>query len=189
VVILHVKKALIFCGMPGSGKSIGATVAKDLGIPVLVMGDVVREEVTRRRIPHNPQTLGQVMIELREKFGPAVIAQRVIETLSTVTGPSVVIDGARSEAEVQAFKEAINHVQVVAVHAAPKIRYERLRLRGRDDDSLTDDILFERDSRELDIGLGRLIAQADIMIINEGEPEDLQSQIRHILTEAFELTQ
>ncbi|MFX1319433.1 MAG: AAA family ATPase [Promethearchaeota archaeon] len=180
-------KALIFCGMPGSGKSIGATVAKDLGIPVFVMGDVVREEVTRRQLPHTPQTLGQIMIELREQFGPAVIAQRVIDKLEDVAGPSVVIDGARSEAEVQAFKEAVNHVLVVAVHAAPQIRFERLRQRGRKDDSLTEALLRERDSRELDIGLGRLIAQADIMIVNEGEYEELQTKIRQVLMQVFDL--
>jgi dephospho-CoA kinase len=174
--------------MPGSGKSIGATVAKDLGIPVFVMGDVVREEVTRQQLPHNPKTLGQVMIELREEFGPAVIAQRVIEKLSNITESSVVIDGARSEAEVQAFQEALNQVLVIAVHAAPYIRYERLRQRGREDDALTEEILLERDSRELDIGLGRLIAQADIMIVNEGEYEDLQTQIRQVLKQVFDLT-
>lgn len=185
--MLPVKKALIFCGMPGSGKSIGATVAKELGIPVFIMGDVVRDEVTRRHLPHTPQTLGQVMIELREQFGPAVIAQRVIEKLGNITGPSVVIDGARSEAEVQAFQEAVHHVLVVAVHAAPHIRFERLRQRGREDDSLTEELLHERDSRELDIGLGRLIAQADIMIVNEGEYEDLQSQIHQVLMQVFDL--
>jgi dephospho-CoA kinase len=185
--MLPVKKALIFCGMPGSGKSIGATVAKDLGIPVFVMGDIVRDEVTRRQLPHNPQTLGQVMIELREQFGPAVIAQRVIKKLSNIPESFVVIDGARSEAEVQAFHEAITHVLVIAVHAAPNIRYERLRQRGREDDALTEALLLERDGRELDIGLGRLIAQADIMLVNEGEYEDLKSKIGHVLKQVFNL--
>ncbi len=173
--------------MPGSGKSIGATVAKNLGIPVLVMGDVVREEVTRRQLTHTPQTLGQIMIELREEFGPAVIAQRVIEKFLKISGSNIVIDGARSEAEVKAFRQAIGQVIVIAVHAAPHVRFERLSQRGREDDALTHETFLDRDVRELDVGIGRIIAQADIMIINEGEFEELESKVRQVLVQVFDL--
>jgi len=185
--MLSVKKAVIFCGMPGSGKSIGATVGKDLGIPVFVMGDVVREEVAHRHLPHTPHTLGQIMIELREQFGPAIIAQRVIEKFSNISESNVIIDGARSEAEVKAFQEAVDQVLLFAVHAAPQIRFNRLRERGRNDDTLNQDTFHKRDIRELDVGLGRLIAQADIMIVNEGNYEDLKSQVRGVLTHVFGL--
>ncbi|MFA5579215.1 MAG: AAA family ATPase, partial [Methanothrix sp.] len=33
-----------FVGMPGSGKSVAADVAREMNIPVVVMGDVIREE-------------------------------------------------------------------------------------------------------------------------------------------------
>ncbi len=185
--MLPVKKAVIFCGMPGSGKSVGVTIAKDLGIPVFVMGDVVREEVTCRHLPHNPQTLGQVMIELREQFGPAVIAERIIEKFLDISESDVIIDGARSEAEIKVFRETINQVLVVAVHAAPRIRFERLRQRCREDDAITQTTFHERDIRELDVGLGRIIAQADIMIVNEGEYDELKENIRQVLTQIFGL--
>ncbi len=185
--MLSVKKAIIFCGMPGSGKSIGATVAKDLGIPVYVMGDIVREEATRQQLQYTPQTIGKVMIELRQQLGPAIIAQRVIEKLGNETESNVVIDGARSEIEVETFQEAIDQVQVVAVHAAPHIRFERLRLRGREDDAFTQDVFHDRDNRELNVGLGRIIAQADIMIVNEGEFEELKTKVHRIITNEFHL--
>jgi dephospho-CoA kinase len=185
--MLSVKKAIIFCGMPGSGKSIGATVAKDLGIPVYVMGDIVREEATRQQLQYTPQTIGKIMIELRQQLGPAIIAQRVIEKLGNETESNVVIDGARSEIEVKTFQETIDQVQVVAVHAAPHIRFERLRQRGREDDAFTQDVFQERDVRELDVGLGRIIAQADIMIINEGEFEELKTKVLRVITNEFNL--
>lgn len=187
MVTLPVKKAVIFCGMPGSGKSIGATVATDLGIPVFVMGDVVREEVTRRQLTHTPQTLGQIMIDLREEFGPEVIAQRVIEKFPSISESDVVIDGARSEAEVKSFRQATGQVIVIAVHAAPNVRFERLSQRGREDDALTHEAFLKRDVRELDVGIGRIIAQADIMIINEGEFEDLKSKVSQVLMQIFDL--
>lgn len=187
MVALHVKTAFIFCGMPGSGKSIGLTVASDLDIPVIVMGDVVREEVACRKLQASPQSLGQIMLELREQFGPAVVAERCIEKLQKVSTPNVVIDGARSEAEVSAFRRVIEHVKVIAVHASPKIRFARLQERGREDDALTEETFHERDTRELDIGIGRVIAQADIVIINESDPEELKAKALRIFKTEFKL--
>jgi len=37
-------KIIAFVGMPASGKGEAATVAKELGYPVVNMGDVIREE-------------------------------------------------------------------------------------------------------------------------------------------------
>jgi dephospho-CoA kinase len=165
----------------------GLTVASDLEIPVFVMGDVVREEVKQQNLPHSPQTLGRVMLELRDLYGPAVIAERCLKKLQHVASPCVIIDGARSEAEISTFKEAIEKVKVVAVHASPQIRFERLQKRGREDDALTLEILHERDARELDIGLGRVIAQADVIILNEGDLEELKAKILQVLKEEFML--
>jgi len=187
VVALQVKTAVIFCGMPGSGKSIGLTVASDLDIPVIVMGDVIREEVACRKLQASPQSLGQIMIELRNQYGPAVVAERCIEKLQQVSSPHIVIDGARSEAEISAFKRVINHVKVIAVHASPNIRFARLQERGREDDALTEEAFYERDARELDIGIGRVIAQADLVIVNEGDPEELKAKTLQILRDEFKL--
>jgi dephospho-CoA kinase len=178
-----VRKAVVFVGMPGSGKSVGADCAARLNIPVIVMGDVVREEATRRLLPHTPETLGRVMLELREKFGPGVVAERCIAKLKELKGSTVVIDGARSEAEIASFRKALDSVAIVAVHAAPKVRFERLVKRGRPDDAMAWEVFRERDSRELDVGLGRVIAQADVMLVNEGSPRDLEQKVTRLLKE------
>lgn len=39
---------ILVAGMPGSGKSIVAEAARELGLPVYTMGDVVREEALKR---------------------------------------------------------------------------------------------------------------------------------------------
>ena len=41
-------KVIGFVGLPASGKTEAAKVAQELGIPIIRMGDVVREEVKRR---------------------------------------------------------------------------------------------------------------------------------------------
>lgn len=181
------EKTVIFCGMPGSGKSIGIIIAKTLNIPVLVMGDIVREEASRRKLSHTPQTFGQVMLDLRQEFGPAVIAERCIKKLKQLKSLYVVIDGARSEPEITAFKQVIDTVVVVAVHASPKTRFQRLIQRARADDALTWEEFLKRDTRELDIGLGRVIAEADVMLINEGEIKELKQKIIQLLTTEFQM--
>jgi dephospho-CoA kinase len=53
--------------------------------------------------------------------------------------------------------------------------------RGRPDDAVTWKTFQERDSRELDVGLGRVIAQADVMLINEVGAKDLEQKVTRLL--------
>lgn len=145
------------------------------------MGDVVREEATRRGLPQTPETLGRIMLELREEFGPDIVAERCVAKLRQLKNHSVVIDGARSEAEIASFRKALDLVVIVAIHAAPRVRFERLVKRGRPDDPTTWEAFQERDSRELDVGLCRLIAQADVMLINESSAKALQQKVTRLL--------
>ncbi len=161
----------------------GVECAASIGIPVVVMGDIVREEATRRKLSHTPKTLGKIMLDLRKKFGPAVIAIRCKEKIQKLEENCIVIDGARSEAEIEYFRQIFECVIVVAVHSSPKVRFQRLVERGRPDDAFTWENFRERDSRELDVGLGRVIAQADMILVNDGEPEDLKQRVLELLKE------
>ncbi|PHQ44701.1 hypothetical protein DJ68_17060, partial [Halorubrum sp. C3] len=55
-------------GLPGSGKGEAANVAEAAGIPVVVMGDVVRAECRRRGLDP-AQHHGQMAGTLREEEG------------------------------------------------------------------------------------------------------------------------
>jgi dephospho-CoA kinase len=171
--------------MPGSGKSLVTGVAKDMGIPVLVMGDVVREEARRRGIPPTPENLRSLSIRLREEFGDTVVAERIAERLRALIAQGVnvvVVDGVRSLKEVEVFR-SLGRVVVVAVHASPRTRYERLRRRNRPGDPRSWDEFVARDMTELGFGLGDVIALADYMIVNEGRPEQAMSEARRVLEE------
>ena len=94
--------------MPGSGKSIGAVVGAALEIPVIVMGDVVRDEATRQNLVHTPETLGKIMLELREKFGSAIVADRCVVKIKKIESPNIIIDGVRNKEEVKQFRKIVN---------------------------------------------------------------------------------
>ncbi|WP_304328312.1 AAA family ATPase [Candidatus Culexarchaeum yellowstonense] len=160
-------------GMPGSGKTTISEIVKEMGIPVIVMGDVVREEARIRGIEPTPKNLGKLMIELREKMGANVIAKRCVDKIKELNSKIVLVEGVRSLEEVEEFRK-VGDVKIVAVHSSPKTRYERLSRRGRSDDPKSWEEFGERDLRELDVGIGRVISLADEMIINEGTLEDLK---------------
>jgi dephospho-CoA kinase len=159
-------------GMPGAGKSIVSNVASERGIPVLVCGDVVREETEKRGLPPTPENMGSVMLDVRREHGPAIVTERLIPKIQESTSPVVIVEGVRSMPEVNALKKD-HSVTIVAVHASPRTRYERLNARARSDDPKSWTEFEERDSRELSVGIGNVIAMAQEMLINEASVEDL----------------
>ncbi len=178
-------KVIIFTtGLPGSGKGVFAEVANEMGIPVIVMGDAVRREARKRGLEISPKNLRELAKKLREEEGPLAIAKRVEnEVLESLKENCVVlIDGARSVDEVNYFKKH-GEVIIIAIEAPPEVRFERIRRRGRADDSMKLADLIERDKVELEIGLGKLIENADIIILNVGSLESYKEKVRRLLQE------
>ncbi|MCS7364547.1 MAG: AAA family ATPase [archaeon GB-1867-035] len=175
------KKLIGIVGMPGAGKSIIADTAKKYGIPVIVMGDVIREEAILRRIPPTPENLGKIMKELRLKEGAGVVARRCFPKIDKCKEKVIMIDGIRSLAEVEEFKEKYGEIIIIAVHASPKTRFKRLKKRGRSDDPKNWEEFTKRDLRELEVGIGKVIAIADYMLVNEDTIEKLIEKATKIL--------
>ena len=175
-----------FVGLPGSGKSEASAVAADLDIPVVTMGDVIREECRDRGF--DPATdHGTVAKALREENGPAAIAERSLPIIEQrlETSDTVVVDGIRSDVEVEAFEEAFgDEFELVSIEAPFELRAERLELRGRDAGSDEGgESLDERDERELSFGMGEAIEQADRTIENTDSLDAFHDRIRTLLTE------
>jgi dephospho-CoA kinase len=174
-------KIIAIVGMPGAGKAIVSKAACSRRIPVLVCGDVVREETKKRGLPPTPENTGKVMLSIRQEDGPAVVAKRLIPKITSSGAPLVVVEGVRSMAEVEELRR--NHtVVIVAVHASPKTRYERLAARGRSDDPKSWEEFAERDGRELGVGIGNVIALAQEMLVNEKSFEDMNALLDTVLS-------
>jgi len=58
-------------GLPGSGKSIVARVAKNMDVNIIRMGDVIRDEAVKRNAE-----IGETAVKLREEYGDYVVAER-----------------------------------------------------------------------------------------------------------------
>ena len=172
-------------GLPGSGKGEAAAVAEAEGIPVVVMGDVIREECRERGLDP-AEHHGEIAGNLREEEGDDVIAARTIprirEAAETVNTDAVLVDGLRSTVEAERFRDAFgDEFKLVAIEASFEVRAERLSERGRDQSDTDLESLRERDSRELELGLGDTMAEADLEIDNTGSLEAFRDKVRDVL--------
>ena len=168
-------------GMPGSGKSVVVDTAREMGYNIVVMGDVIRQETTKRGLELTPQNVGKVMLELRQEEGNAVIAKRCIPQIEKQTSNKVLVDGLRSLHEADTFKAYFAKFSLVAVHASPETRFTRLSSRRRSDDAAEWAVFRERDMRELSVGLGNVIAMAEQMVINDDSFEAVKAKVKECL--------
>ena len=168
-------------GMPGSGKSLIVETARELGYAVVVMGDVIREETAKRGLELTPQNVGKIMLQLRAEGGNIVVAEKCIPKIEAQASSKVLVDGLRSLYEVEAFKARFAKFSLAAVHASPETRFNRLFSRRRSDDPHGWEVFYERDMRELSVGLGNVIAMAEQLIVNDNSVELVKGAIKEAL--------
>ncbi|SEO57728.1 Dephospho-CoA kinase [Halogranum amylolyticum] len=175
-------------GLPGSGKGEAAAVAREAGIPVVTMGDVIRQECRNRGL--NPaEHHGEIATALREEYGLDAIAARSLPLIRDHLDDhdTVLVDGLRSTYEVDRFREAFgDDFLVVSVEAPFELRAERLGERGRDDSDSDVERLRARDERELGFGMGEVMDDADVVVDNTGSLTAFRSRIRTLLRDGPE---
>jgi dephospho-CoA kinase len=173
-------------GMPGSGKGEFSRVAHSEGIPVVVMGDVIREEVVKSGLPATDRNLGETASRLRKERGMAAVAELTLPAIEREDAPVVLVDGIRGDAEVDLFRSRFSEFYLIGVEAPFATRLLRLSSRGREDDGMTRDELIRRDRREVSWGIGRALAGADYLICNDGTIETFEEKVRSLLAEIRE---
>jgi len=167
-------------GLPGSGKGEFAAVAEEAGVPVVTMGDVVREACRERGLDP-AEHHGEVARALREEDGPLAIARRSVSHVRAALADSetAVVDGLRSGREAAFFAEEFGDAwTLVAVEAPFETRAERVEARGRDAATET---LRERDARERGFGMDEAIESADVRIDNDGTLSAFRERARAVL--------
>ena len=170
-------------GLAGSGKGEFATVAEELGVPVVTMGDVIRAECRDRGLDP-AEHHGEVATELREENGPAAIAEASLPHIEAALedADTVLVDGIRSDVEVDVFEERFgDDFSLVSIEAPFELRRERVTDRGRDRVDGDGEGLRERDERELGFGLGEAMDRADVTVENTGTLEAFRTRVREVL--------
>jgi len=161
------KKILGVTGLPGAGKTMFCEVVHAQSYDVFFCGDVVKEETMKRGLSITASNMAAVSLDIRKREGPAGVSSRLLSKIKNSKSEVVAVDGVRSPEEVEVLQSYSPNAIMIAVHAAPKIRFERIMMRGRQDDTRTWEEFRARDRRELGYGIGNAIALADKMLLNE----------------------
>lgn len=177
-------KVIAICGLPGSGKTTAIEAIEDLGI-IVTMGDVVREEVKNRNLEPSGNNIGKIAKELREKNGPAIIAEKCVELIKRKNKKIIFIDGVRSISEVTVFRKYWTF-PIIAIIVDEEKRFKHLFERNRSDDPKTLEDLKERDKREIEFGLDKVLELAEYRIYNNSSIEDLKKKTRKIVLEIIQ---
>lgn len=169
-------------GMPGSGKSIVSEIAIEKGAILISMGDIIREEAKKRGEPTK-----ETAVNLRKEFGDNIVSELTIEKIKKIQEDGntklIIIEGIRSHHEVEMFKENFDNFIILSVFANPQIRFERLKIRKREDDSQDYEGFRKRDENELGFGIGNVISLSDRLIINESDIESFKEKINEFFEE------
>lgn len=175
-------KLIAFVGMPGSGKSEASTVARSMKIPVVSMGDVVREEAAKCGLPPTDENIGGIGTALRRDEGMDAISKRCVPKIRAHGADVLVIDGTRNIEEVNYFKKQFGiDFKLIAINAPFDLRFERVKKRARSDDMTGIEELKRRDEREKGWGFDKAMELADITINNTSSLKEFHEEIRKLL--------
>lgn len=161
-------------GRNASGKGAAAVFLKNKGFVYYSLSDVLRAEARRRDIPLTRENLIVIGQELRDTRGASYLAERTFELLDL--NQNYVIDSCRHEDEVNFFRK-VSDYYLLAVRSDPKIRFERLKARARENDPQTFEAFLELDNRDIVPSE----ALADYTIYNDGSLEGLHSALDRLL--------
>lgn len=169
-------------GMPGSGKDSVSTIATERGAIIVSMGDIIREEAKKRG-----ESTGDTAKNLRAEHGQYIVSELTIkkikELIDSGVEKSIIVEGIRSHHEVDMFKENFDDFLILSIFANPAIRFERLKKRGREDDSQDYEGFRARDEAELGFGIGNVISLSDRIIINESDMDSYHQKIHQFFDE------
>lgn len=150
--------------------------------------DILRSELRKRDIEINRPNLLAVGNELREKYGPNVIAKRIVDNVKDRAGIAL-IDSIRNPAEIQELEKNLKNFVLIFIDAPIETRYERSLLRKREgggektfaEFKAEDTAETSLDGPDHESNIMKCKPFAKYVIINDGSFEDLYKKIDDIL--------
>jgi dCMP deaminase len=171
-------------GKNGSGKGEAANFLKERGFHYYSLSDALREEAQKRGKEITRDVLVALGNELRETEGPGCLAERIFSKLDPEK--HYIIDSIRHPAEVQVFRRRKDFT-LIRVQAPDRLRFERLRQRGRESDPQSWEDFQALEAKEAKSGvktdqqLDQTIKLANVQIDNNGPLKELHEKAKHVV--------
>ena len=175
-------------GRNAAGKGAVADILKKHSFVYHSLSDTLREELKKKGKEESRTNLIQIGNDLRNSGGPSVLADLMIKNL--ISSESHIVDSIRNPSEVDSLNRKYdNHIfNLFLVDADQKIRFDRLKKRGRKGDSSSWEEFVHQESLEEksdDPNKQQLLAtisKADFVIDNSGSLADLEKNVLGILS-------
>jgi len=144
------------------------------------LSDAIREELRARKLEVSRESLIQVGNELRQRFGPSILADRIVEL--TRPDRNYIIDSIRNPAEVATLRKACREFKLIRVDAPLQTRFERTVARRRENDPMTFEAFVALETREasgdpMSQNLDEVEKLADEILVNDSSLEELRPKI------------
>ena len=148
------------------------------------LSDEIREEAKRRGMEVTREVLIELGNGLRAKFGPGVLAERILLQLGY--DRNYVVDSIRNPSEVEALRRRKDFV-LMAVEAGQAVRFDRSLIRAREGAALGLEQFILEEERELDSddpAAQQLLStreMAGVVVNNDGSLEELHQTLDDLL--------
>lgn len=172
-------------GTLGAGKGTVAEYLKKHGFVSYSVREFLIEEIGKRGLPVNRDSMTSVANDLREKNGASFILDTLYDRAAK-SGTDAVIESVRTVGEVQSLRK--KGMLLLAIDANAHIRYSRVQLRKSETDHISFEEFMAHEERESLSdnpsvqNLRHTVALADFTLNNDGTTEDLYAQVEDILT-------
>lgn len=172
-------------GTLGAGKGAVAEILKKKGFSHYSARGLISEEVYKRGLVLNRESLVQVANDMRQRNSPSYIAEKLFEKAQAKGGNSI-IESIRTVGEIEALRKKGNFF-LVAVDASPAIRYQRIQNRKSETDFVSFEQFLREEQKEMTSedthkqNLKSCIENADVKIINNGSFEELEMDVEELL--------
>lgn len=183
---MSTKKAIVFVGMPGAGKSVCMEHLKAKGVPSSYFGGITIDEIKKRGLEVNETNEKLIREDIRAREGKGAYALRIITQVEGFFEKGheyVVVDGLYSWTEYKIFKDTLEDNAIIIGVVAPRaIRHKRLSTRKVR--PLTESEANSRDYAEIEnLEKGGPIANADHYLYNDGDAAGLLHDLDTLLAE------
>lgn len=172
-------------GTLGAGKTTLVEFLKEKGFTHYSVRDFLKEEIKKRKLPMNRDSMVKVANDLRTKNSPSYIIEKLYEKAVLNSGPSI-IESIRTLGEVACLRKKEGFI-LVAIDADRKIRFERINKRKSETDNITFIQFVEDEEREMTSddpnkqNISACMKEADITIINNEKLEKFYKSIEERL--------
>lgn len=125
-------------------------ISREFGIPMLSVGDIVRELAEIEGVEKTRENLHAVSQKYMGKYGQDFFPKRLIEKIKNEGYKNVLISGIRPPSDVENFKAAFgdDFFLVAIVVESDKKRWERTVARGSERDHVTFEEFLMLDQKE-----------------------------------------